>query len=80
MDRRYLGMNGAEDAFQSFVCFSQAVLLGSFAFLLTAHRTEIMDRNSSLHGGQGSSGIAGDVKVSLPEGEEDSSYDPPTMG
>jgi hypothetical protein len=81
MDRRYLGMNGAEDAFQSFVCFSQAVLLGSFAFLLTAHRTEIMDRNSNLHGAPDVNGaFAGDEKVGLPEGEEDSSYDPPTMG
>ena len=30
-DRRYLGLSGAEDAFQSFVSLAQAVLLGSFA-------------------------------------------------
>jgi hypothetical protein len=72
-DRRYLGLSGAEDAFQSFVSLAQAVLLGSFAFLLTAHRTEIMDRNSSLHNG-------GEKTDEFQEVEEDSSYDPPAIG
>ncbi len=74
VDRRDLGLSGAEDAFQCLVCFAQAVLLGSFAFLLTAHRTEIMDRSSKLHDG--------DSKAYENQGDEDgsSTYDPPAIG
>lgn len=78
VDRRKSGMNGAEDAFQSFVCFSQAILLGSFAFLLTAHRTEIMDRSSHLHKGVEETNDAGNANEF--SDADSSTYDPPAMG
>lgn len=74
-DREYAGLSGAGDVLQCIISFSQAVLLGSFALLLTAHRTEIMDRNSNLHTGDQSVN-----SVDFKEVEDDSSYDPPSFG
>jgi hypothetical protein len=73
-DRQNVGMSGAEDTIQSIVSFSQAVLLGSFALLLVAHRAEVMDRNSDLHNSGG--GQKGEFK----ESEDEASYDPPSLG
>lgn len=72
VDRRKLGMSGAEDTIQSLTSMGQAILLGSFAMLLTAHRTEIMDRNSNLHSTPSvdSNGFR--------EVDDESLYDPPT--
>ena len=77
MDRRLLKMSGAEDQIQSVVSFSQSVLLGSFALLLTAHRTEIMDRNSELDGGGESQSSSGFREVE--EDASESDYDPPSV-
>jgi len=74
-DRQNNGMSGAEDSIQCIVSFSQAVLLGSFALLLTAHRTVIMDRNSSLKNEDQSVN-----SVEFREVEDDASYDPPSFG
>jgi len=74
-DREYAGLNGAGDFIQCIISFSQAVLLGSFALLLTAHRTEIMDRNTNLHTGDQSV-----ASVDFKEVEDDASYDPPSFG
>jgi len=74
-DRQNSSMSGAEDMIQSIVSFSQAVLLGSFALLLTAHRTEIMDRNSTINNGDQSVN-----SVEFMEVEDDASYDPPSFG
>lgn len=68
-DRQNVGMSGAEDTIQSIVSFSQAVLLGSFALLLLAHRADVMDHDSNLHN-------SGDNR----ESEDEASYDPPSLG
>lgn len=87
VDRRSLGLSGAEDTIQAIVSLMQAILLGSFSLLLTAHRTEIMDRTSTLHKNSRGAGDNrnGDTSDGFREVEmndnsmEDSSYDPPNV-
>jgi hypothetical protein len=94
VDRRNLGLSGAEDTIQAVVSFIQAIMLGSFSLLLTAHRTEIMDRTSTLHKnsvGTGTGASAGDNRngggasdgfreVEMNDNSMDeSTYDPPNV-
>jgi len=65
-----MGLSGAEDTIQSLVCLIQAVMLGSFALLLTAHQSDLMDRNSKLH-----SKHVEDEEENRPELSQD--YNPP---
>jgi len=44
-DRINSGQAGEEESVMSMFCFVQAVLLGSFAAILGAHRSEILDRS-----------------------------------
>ncbi len=82
VDRQYVGYSGAGDYFQATVAFIQAILLGSFAMLLTAHRSEIMDRSSNLHksggGGTTPSRKAEDSFREVEDGDMDG-YNPPNM-
>jgi len=85
VDRQYLGYSGAGDYFQAAVAFIQAILLGSFAMLLTAHRSEIMDRSSNLHKSGGGSGGASGRKAEdsfreVDDGGDIDGYNPPAMG
>jgi len=94
VDRRSLGLSGAEDTIQAVVSFIQAIMLGSFSLLLTAHRTEIMDRTSTLHKNSNSVGAGassgdnrngGDASDGFREVEmndnsmDESTYDPPNV-
>ena len=57
-DKSELGMSSKEKAFMGFCSLAQSVLLGSFAAILAAHRSEIlekpgtavMDMMDELHG------------------------------
>jgi hypothetical protein len=57
-DQKLDGLSAKEEAFMSFCALTQSVLLGSFACILAAHRSEIlekpgnavMDMMDELHG------------------------------
>jgi hypothetical protein len=72
IERQNIGGNIVEDQLQASVCLIQSILLGSFAVMLGAHRSEIIDRNSNLHT---NTTTDGESSVEL----EESKYDPPTM-
>lgn len=40
-----------QETFMSFLCFVQFVLLGSFAFILAAHRSEIIEKEDATESG-----------------------------
>jgi len=40
--------NNFEDIVESFICLTHSILLGSFAIMLGAHRSEIINRNTSM--------------------------------
>ena len=43
-DQKVLGNSSTNEAFMSFFSLIQSVLLGSFAIILAAHRSEILDK------------------------------------
>lgn len=66
-DRSDYGYSSASEKLSAFLSLSQCVLLGSFAAILGAHRSQILDKNSDSTGA-GSATTAGD---------DDATYDPP---
>eukprot|EP00980_Cylindrotheca_fusiformis_P022870 scaffold9857_cov127-Cylindrotheca_fusiformis.AAC.16 len=46
-DLRMEGYSGAQEGFMSLLCLMECALLASFAAILGAHRSEIMDKNPS---------------------------------
>lgn len=44
-DQKIAGYSGAQEGFMSLLCFAECVLLGSFAAILGAHRSEILDKS-----------------------------------
>jgi len=47
-DRRAIRSEAGEENFMAFICFVQSILLCSFAAILGAHRTEILDRSQPI--------------------------------
>eukprot|EP00545_Synedropsis_sp_CCMP1620_P012398 CAMPEP_0119003784 /NCGR_PEP_ID=MMETSP1176-20130426/762_1 /TAXON_ID=265551 /ORGANISM="Synedropsis recta cf, Strain CCMP1620" /LENGTH=169 /DNA_ID=CAMNT_0006955411 /DNA_START=115 /DNA_END=624 /DNA_ORIENTATION=+ len=46
-DQKLLKMSAKEESLMAFFCLIQCILLGSFAAILGAHRSEILDKSSS---------------------------------
>jgi hypothetical protein len=65
-DQAYMRMSPKEESLMAFFALIQSILLGSFAAILAAHRSEILDKPGGavmdmmdeLHGIPPSSGIA----------------------
>ena len=66
-DRVTNGYSVNGERFTAFICFVQAVLLGSFAATLAAHRSEILDQKISIESSAGGGG----------GGEDGGTYDAP---
>jgi len=49
IERQSKNQNAFEDGLQACICLIQSILLGSFALMLGAHRSEILSRSQSLH-------------------------------
>mmetsp|Transcript_14393 Transcript_14393/g.21813 ORF Transcript_14393/g.21813 Transcript_14393/m.21813 type:complete len:180 (+) Transcript_14393:150-689(+) len=69
IERNNVGANSFEDNLQATICLVQSILLGSFAMMLGAHRTEIIDRNANLN----------QNRTSRVGNNGGSNYDPPSV-
>jgi hypothetical protein len=49
-DQMYDGYSGAQEGFMSLLCFAECALLGSFAAILGAHRSEILEKADDPNG------------------------------
>ena len=86
-DQKYIGMSSKEEAFMSFFSLVQSVLLGSFAVILAAHRSEILDKPGNavmgmldeLHGISGPQHQQQQQQQRDKNTTMDTSYDAPSM-
>ena len=69
-DRSELGYASAGEKMSAFLSLMQCLLLGSFAAILGAHRSQILDKNGNPTG-------AGSAATSAGGGGDDETYDPP---
>ncbi len=63
IERENKGGTAFEDKVESFINLLHSILLGSFAMMLGAHRSEILERGSSLQN----------------EDDNEAEYNPPTI-
>ena len=63
------------DVLEAGICFAHSMLLGSFAMMLGAHRSEIIDRNASLN----DESFSTVHNPASNETEDDATYDPPIL-
>jgi hypothetical protein len=68
-EQRHYSMSAKKESLMSFFSLVQSVLLGSFAAILGAHRSEILDKNSLEQGASVDSSEANHTA---------SQYDPPS--
>lgn len=59
-ERREDGDDVGGEMLSSFFCLAQSLLLASFAAMLGAHRSQILDQNSAKDGGSDNAGEGGD--------------------
>jgi hypothetical protein len=84
-EQRIIGMNAKEETLLACMSAVQAILLGSFAAILAAHRTEILDKppdsSSSLESSDvenRNTGIGSSSINQQPPGQGEALYQPPT--
>ena len=65
-DRAELGYTSAGEKMSAFLSLCQCLLLGTFAAILGAHRSQILDKNGNPSGGG-----------SAATGADDETYEPP---
>jgi uncharacterized membrane-anchored protein len=76
-DQDMANLSSKEEKLMALLAFLQSVLLGSFAAILAAHRSEILDKPTI--GATSATGVTSNSKQNASSKHDDSPYEAPTL-